>query len=102
MNKIYSDQIAKVNALVAGIDKNAGQLKVKGVVCDTKQLNEVKRNLQELAEKQVVAESELRRVRDAAHNQLSTLKQLYDIAKLPIKNNFPMEQWAAFGIPDKR
>ena len=102
MNKIYSDPISKVNSLVGGIEKNAEKLKSKGISTDVQKLQKAVQQMTEAAQNQEAAELALGEARSEAHLQLKTLKMLYEEAKMSIKTHFAMEQWATFGIPDKR
>lgn len=102
MNKIYSGQIEKVKSLVAGIQNNKAVLDAKGLNCDVSQLIELQNSLAESAKKQEEAESALKEIRDVAHADLDKLKNAWNNMKLPIKNNFQIEQWSTFGISDKR
>ena len=102
MNKIYSDQIEKVNLLVGGIEKNAAELKTNKINVDTQQLKKAIAQLTEIAKKQDAADATLKQIRTEAHKKLDELKELYDATKMPIKGHFSLEKWANFGIPDKR
>ncbi len=60
------------------------------------------RALEMAGKEQEKAEMELKKLREAAHQQLEKLKTLYNDCKEPIKRCFIPEQWAKFGLPDKR
>ncbi len=102
MNKIYSDQIAKATSLSAGIKSNAKTLQEKGINIDTSPMDVTCRTLEEIALRQEEAETALKEVRMKAHEALDQLKELINDNKTPIKLNFAPEQWAKFGIADKR
>ncbi len=102
MNKIYSDQIEKAENLVKGINCNSTELQGRGIPTDTAKIEETYKALTEASEKQEAAQIALNECRDRAHELLSELKGLYNAAKEPIKQAFPLEQWAKFGLPDKR
>ncbi len=102
MNKIYSDQIAKAENLVKGITANSTELQGRGISTDTSKIENTYKALIEASEKQEAAEKALGECRDKAHELLAELKELYAAAKDPIKQAYPLEQWARFGLPDKR
>ncbi len=102
MNKIYSDQIAKAENLVKGIAENSAELKGRGLPTDTSKIEAAYKALTEASEKQEAAQAALNECRDRAHELLAELKDLYTAAKDPIKQAYPLEQWARFGLPDKR
>ncbi len=102
MNKIYSDQIVKAENLVKGISGNTAELQGRGILTDTSRLESVYKALTEASDKQEAAQVALNECRDRAHELLAELKELYNAAKDPIKQAFPLEQWAKFGLPDKR
>ncbi len=102
MNKIYSDQIAKAENLVKGIAENAAELQGRGIPTDTSKIEETYKALIEASDMQEAAEKTLNECRDRAHELLAELKELYTSAKDPIKQAYPLEQWAKFGLPDKR
>ncbi len=102
MNKIYSDQIAKAENLVKGIAGNAAELQGRGITTDTSKIEATYKDLIEASEKQEAAQTALNECRDRAHELLAELKELYTSAKDPIKQAYPLEQWAKFGLPDKR
>ncbi len=102
MNKIYSDQIGKAENLVKGITSNASELQGRGIPTDTSKIEAVYKALIEASEKQEAAQTALNECRDKAHELLAELKELYTSAKDPIKQAYPLEQWAKFGLPDKR
>lgn len=102
MNKIYFDQIEKAKSLVEGVQKQKDVLQQKGITVEVSKLTALQQALVESSKKQEEAEQNLKKLRDEAHSCLETLKNAYNELKTPIKNNFPMEQWNSFGIPDKR
>ncbi|MBQ3677114.1 MAG: hypothetical protein K5860_03125 [Bacteroidales bacterium] len=102
MNKIYLDQIEKAKSLVAGVQKQKDALQQKGITVEVSKLTSLQQALIESSKKQEDAEQQLKKLRDEAHSCLETLKNACNELKVPIKNNFPIEQWCNFGIPDKR
>ncbi len=102
MNKIYSDQIGKAENLVKGIAANAAELQGRGVPTDTSKIEATYKALIEASKKQEAAQTALNECRDKAHELLAELKELYTAGKEPIKQAYPLEQWARFGLPDKR
>ncbi len=102
MNKIYSDQIEKAKNLVKGVAANAAELQGRGIPTDMSKVEETYKALIEASDKQEAAEKALNECRDKAHELLAELKELYISAKDPIKQAYPLEQWARFGRPDKR
>ncbi len=102
MNKIYSNQMSIASALAQGIRENEALLQQQGIHIDTQKLDELNRELEQMAIRQEEAEIALREVREKAHELLSELKDLCNESKSPIKLAFPPEQWAKFGLADKR
>ncbi len=102
MNKIYSDQIGKAENLVKGVAVNSAELQGRGIPADMSKIEEACKALIEASGRQEEAEKVLNECRDRAHELLAELKELYNAAKEPIKQAYPMEQWAKFGLPDKR
>ena len=88
--------------LSEGIRKNSERLKQKNINLSTDKMDEVCKALEEIAAKQEVAENSLKEVRTQAHSILDELKEIYNENKMPIKVNFSLEQWADFGLMDKR
>lgn len=102
MNKIYSDPIRKAMALSQGVKENAGLLQQHSISINTEKILSACKVLEEIAAKQEAAETTLKEIREKAHAALDELKNLYNQGKQPVKLNFPPEQWAKFGLPDKR
>ncbi len=102
MNKIYSNQIAKVTMLTEGIRQNAETLRQKEIHLSPAKLETVCEALEKAAREQEAAEAKLKETRDTAHRLLTELKELYNECKSPIKQAFPPERWEKLGIPDKR
>ncbi len=102
MNKTYSDQIQKATTLSEGIKRNDAVLKQKNINLNMERIDEVAKALEAAANEQEAAEQELTERRNVARELLAELKELYNAAKLPVKNSFPLEQWSTFGICDKR
>ena len=44
----------------------------------------------------------LKEAREVVHACLEELKEVFNAAKAPIKQNFPPEVWLSFGIQDKK
>ncbi len=102
MNKIYSDQIVKAENLVKGVEAHSAELQGRGISTDISRISETYKALAEASDKQETAQTALNECRDKAHKLLAELKELYNAAKDPIKQAYPLEQWAKFGLPDKR
>ncbi len=102
MNKIYSDQIAKAENLVKGIAANSAELQGRGILTNTSKIEVTYKALIEASGKQEAAQEALNECRDKAHELLAELKELYTATKDSIKQAYPLEQWAKFGLPDKR
>lgn len=102
MNKIYLEPISKAESLVDGVRKQAGVLAKNGIVIDVEALSAACRALEEAGAAQDAAEAKLKEARDAAHNSLERLKELFTASKLPIKQNFPPDVWLSFGLQDKK
>lgn len=102
MNKIYSDPIEKAKMFVESVKKQEHILRGKGITIDVETLTNAYSLLEECGRKQEAVEAELKGVREEAHNKLEVLKALYTEYKTPIKQNFPLEAWVTFGLPDKK
>ncbi len=102
MNRIYADQITKAENLVKGINSNSSELQARGVPTETSKIEATYKALIEASDRQEAAEAALYECRDKAHTLLAELKELYITAKAPVKQAFPPDQWAKFGLPDKR
>lgn len=94
--------MSRAEALSQGIGKNAETLSRKGISPDTSKLDELCKALAEAATRQEEAEKVLDEARSKAHKLLDDLKAVYSETKAPIKVKFAPEDWAAFGLPDKR
>ncbi len=102
MLKIYSDQIEKVQMLLSGTQGKDAALRQKNITIEREKLELVCKALEEAAQKQEAAKVTLDECRNAAHALLEELKTCFGEAKQPIKLAFPPEEWAAFGLADKR
>ncbi len=102
MNKIYTDQIEKAHSLSDGIRQHKEKLQKQGISLHTETLDNCRRALEEIAQKQDDAEAVLKEIRNEAHKLLEQVKEQIADIKTPIKLNFPFEAWAQFGIADKR
>jgi hypothetical protein len=102
MNKIYFDPIEKAKMLIACAEKQKSILQGKGISIDVVSLHEACKRLEEAGNKQASVESELKILREDAHQKLAVLKTLYTELKTPIKQNFSPEAWSIFGLPDKK
>lgn len=103
MSKTYTDLVAKVNMLVAGLSKNQEKVNALGVTA-----NEIE-SLKSQAEELDVINAELEKLRaevsekaHIANARLTALRELTTSVKVKVKKNVDPQQWLSFGIPDKR
>lgn len=103
MSKIYSQQVAKVQALVAGLNANAALVKAKGIDYQfIKKLdaeNNAAAGYNMECEKQ---KAELKLKVGQANAQLDEVKKMARQAKKIIKMNFDKSRWQEFGVADLR
>lgn len=102
MNKIYLEPVSKARVFIDGVLKQQDVLAKKGISIHVEELLSACRELEEAGHNQDEAEMRLRAARDKAHKALDRLKELYNMAKTPIKKTFTQEQWSAFGLTDKK
>ncbi len=103
MNKIYSDPIEKAQLLIEGLKKNRSYLETKGY--DLSVIERLEKACQEMTREgeAVAAEEEaLSKHRAQCHTILTGLKRDLYSGKSAIKQMFDQEQWALYGVPDKR
>ncbi|MBQ6694931.1 MAG: hypothetical protein IJN24_08685 [Bacteroidaceae bacterium] len=102
MNKIYLEPASKARAFIDGVLKQHDVLAKKGISIHADELLAACNELEEAGRNQDEAELHLRIARDKAHKALDRLKELYSVAKSPVKQSFTQEQWASFGLTDKK
>lgn len=103
MSKTIETQIEKSIALINGVRNNINSLRDKGVneealdamQHDMETLAELNGQCEELREKLKNKVKEVNAVFD------NTKQSFYDLKRI-IKNNYPQEDWVAFGVMDKR
>ncbi|MCR5130554.1 MAG: hypothetical protein K6C10_03720 [Prevotella sp.] len=103
MAKTIEAQIEKSRNLVAGLRKHLSSGIGGGVT--TAEIEEMERNMVALA----AANEECDKLRAELSVKVKNMNQLLTTAKTvylehkrTIKNCYPQEQWATFGVPDKR
>lgn len=103
MSKTYLGQLDKANDLVNGLEKNYDQVRGLGITAE--QLIKLK---EEIAEGRKLND-EVERLRTATHEAVARANQrLAEIKKTAlnfkqiIKQNYDINRWPDFGIPDKR
>lgn len=102
MNKIYQEPIDKAQSLIDGVKVQAEALAKRGLVIDVEKLSAACRALSEAGAIQDEAEARLKEAREAAHERLEQLKELFVETKTPIKQNFALEVWQSLGLADKK
>lgn len=103
MNRIYSEQIERALALAEGLKKNADKLQAQGF--DISLIEKLEQDCELMAregEAIAVEEEALAKHRTDCHVILSRLKTNFFTGKGYIKQNYQQEQWAEYGVPDKR
>mgnify|MGYP003291731285 CR=1 FL=1 len=103
MNRIYSEQIERALALAEGLKKNSAALQAKGF--DLSLIEKLEQDCELMAREgeAIAAEEEaLAKHRAACHVILSRLKTNFFNGKGYIKQNYLQDQWADYGVPDKR
>ena len=103
MSKTIELQIEKSHSLIEGLRKHLRQ-GVGGGVND-QEIDAMERNLNELS----AANEECDRLRAELspkvkhmNEVLATVKAAYAEKKKTLKGYYPQEQWAEYGVPDKR
>ncbi|NLO00308.1 MAG: hypothetical protein GX125_08630 [Bacteroidales bacterium] len=102
MNKIYSDQVSKARMLSKGVSEHSAELSRKNITVDIGRLDKLSAALEAAAKTQEKAEDTLSKARAEAHRLLDELKSAFADAKAPIKQAFLSDEWARFGLTDKR
>lgn len=103
MSKVFETNALKGKALAAGMKKRLTELGKYGV-------KEVDLTNMELdADKAILMIREVDKLREEtsaklhkANEQLAALKERADNYRRLIKEHYPIEQWQAFGLQDKR
>lgn len=103
MSKTFDQNVEKAQVLVAGIKKNFAEVEKYGIRME---------NLAKLEEESAKALAMIREVEElreivsqklqAANAQLESVKGNYAEIRQAIRLNYPQEQWARFGLMDKR
>ena len=102
MSKIVKQQIEKSHNLLEGMRKHLKGIG-EGVTYD--EINSMEQSLKELES----ANAEVERLREDLTPKVKRLnvmlinaKVAYNVKKMALKGYYPQEQWADYGIPDKR
>ena len=103
MSKTYSDQVTKAQMLVAGLKKNYELVKTRGISQEQIAALEAAANEGSVMNREVEAlREEVSRKATVANKKLTEVKNNMANAKQIIKRCFEQEQWADFGVMDKR
>lgn len=103
MSKTFDLNVEKAQTLVAGIKKNYGELERLGIQWESlKQLEENSAQATAMiAEVEQMRETVSQKLQ-AANSKLEEVKNGYSALRQKIRLNYPQEQWAKFGLMDKR
>lgn len=103
MSKTFDLSVEKAQVLVAGIKKNYVELERLGIQWESlKQLEENSAQATAMiAEVEQMRETVSQKLQ-AANSKLDEVKNGYSALRQIIKLNYPQEQWAKFGLMDKR
>ncbi len=103
MSKTIETQIEKSRGLIAGLRKHVGQRGELGV--STRQIQEMEAALNQLKE----ANLEVDRLREELTPKVRHMNEIFNHVKASyaetkkvLKGYYSMEQWAEYGVPDKR
>jgi len=103
MSKVYSDQIERVQLLLAGLKKNLNLVQEKGLdEAFIKQMEADVLLAGSYNKKNEELKAELKISIHQANAKLEDLKKQVQLAKKIIKKDFLQENWCNFGIIDKR
>lgn len=103
MSKTVDSQIEKSKFLIQGLRNNLEI--VKGFGFTAKQLDDMERQLDDLAkasEETEAAYAVLDEKRQKMNAILDSAKDIFTEKKKVIKANYPQEKWINFGVQDKR
>lgn len=103
MSKTIDLQIEKSNALINGLRENLSELADKGL--DNSHLDNMSSDLDRLAKASQECDTlraELSEKVRAVNEILADVKEAFVEKKKIIKNNYPQELWAHYGVMDKR
>lgn len=103
MSKVYADQVAKAQFLVAGLKKNFGLVSPRGI--SKEQIERLEAAAKEAAEMNQEVEAlreEVRMKAASANKKLTEVKNGMTNAKQIVKRCFEQERWIDFGVADKR
>ncbi|MBR1447209.1 MAG: hypothetical protein IJ588_00485 [Prevotella sp.] len=103
MSKTVELQIEKSRGLVVGLRKHLSEGEGRGVTAQ--EIDQMEQTLSELE----AANREVDRLREELapkvkhlNEVLTQVKVAYADKKKTLKGFYPQEQWAAYGVPDKR
>lgn len=94
--------LSKARSFSESVSKNADELEKKNIRIDCGRIDNLSLRLEEAAFRQEEVEQALFAARDKAHGLLDELKACYGDSKALIKSNFAVENWARFGLADRR
>jgi hypothetical protein len=103
MSKTIELQVEKSRVLIEGLSKNVAELGDKGI--RQEELDVMSAELAELAkvneECDAIREALTAKVKEV-NTKLIVVKDKFAEKKKIIKNNYPQEEWARYGVMDKR
>jgi actin-like ATPase involved in cell morphogenesis len=103
MSKVYADQVAKAQFLVAGLKKNFELVSPRGISKgQIERLQAAAKEAAEMNQKVEALREEVRMKAAIANKKLTEVKNGMTNAKQIVKRCFEQERWIDFGVTDKR
>lgn len=103
MSKTIDLQIGKSTRLIEGLKAHIDEFADKGVSLSA--LDAMSDNLTRLRESSKAAEDLRARLSEQVKSTnaiLAQVKEAYAKTKAVVRNNYPQEEWARYGVTDKR
>lgn len=103
MSKTIDLQIEKVNSLIKGLNNNAAEMAKHGITSnDIAEMVNLNGKLTEANKECDAIRAQLSEKVKAMNITLILVKKRFQEIKRMIKNNYPQEDWAKYGVMDKR
>lgn len=103
MSKTVEQQIEKSRNLLKGLNKHLHETGDKSISGnELKSTEDSLKGLEELSNKIELLRNQLNPMVKEMNLKLAELKRVYGEQKKIIKENYPMERWSDYGVPDKR
>lgn len=103
MSKTIDIQTEKSRRLIKGVRAHMAELQDKGI--SPSELDDMEEQLRRLEESSTAADglrAKLSAQVKTTNSILNECKQRYMAVKAVVRNNYPQERWADYGVTDKR